>query len=98
MAAINSAKTMAKPALLPTCRINSTGSSEMMPKATAPEEVKHAEQVEQARPDHREIRRQRTGIDDGCDCVRGVVKAVDELEAERDQQRDEEQQERRVAS
>src|SRR5450830_293133 len=39
MAAINSAKTMAKPALEPTCRISSTGSSEMMPKATAPLEV-----------------------------------------------------------
>ena len=36
IAAINSANTMAKPALLPTCRINSTGSKEMMPKATAP--------------------------------------------------------------
>ena len=36
MAAISRANTMAKPALLPTCRISSTGSSEMMPKATAP--------------------------------------------------------------
>jgi hypothetical protein len=40
MAAINSAKTMAKPALDPTWRINSTGSSEMMPKATAPDDHK----------------------------------------------------------
>ena len=38
MAAINSANTMAKPALEPTCRINSTGSSETMPNATAPVE------------------------------------------------------------
>ena len=38
MAAVSSAKTMAKPAPLPTCRISSTGSSEMMPKATAPVE------------------------------------------------------------
>ena len=36
MAAIKSANTMAKPALEPTCRINSTGSSDTMPKATAP--------------------------------------------------------------
>jgi hypothetical protein len=36
MAEIRSANTMAKPALLPTCRINSTGSSDTMPKATAP--------------------------------------------------------------
>ena len=39
IAAISSANTMAKPALLPTCRISSTGSSETMPKATAPVEV-----------------------------------------------------------
>jgi hypothetical protein len=39
IAAVNSANTMAKPALVPTCRINSTGSSEMMPKATAPLEI-----------------------------------------------------------
>ena len=32
------ANTMAKPAPEPTCRINSTGSSEITPKATAPEE------------------------------------------------------------
>ena len=36
IAAIRSANTMAKPALEPTCRISSTGSSETMPKATAP--------------------------------------------------------------
>ena len=50
MAAINRANTIAKPALEPTCRINSTGSSETMPKATAPLEAKHAEQVEAAGP------------------------------------------------
>ena len=38
MAAMSSANTMANPALLPTCRINSTGSRETMPKATAPED------------------------------------------------------------
>ena len=35
-AAISNAKTIANPAALPTWRINSTGSSEMMPNATAP--------------------------------------------------------------
>ena len=34
------------------------------------------------------------GVDDGRDRVRGVVEAVDEFEAERDQQRDAEQNER----
>ena len=38
IAAISSANTMAKPACEPTCRISSTGSSETMPKATAPVE------------------------------------------------------------
>ena len=36
IAAMSSANTMAKPAPLPTCRMSSTGSSEMMPNATAP--------------------------------------------------------------
>ena len=36
IAAIKSANTIAKPALEPTCRVSSTGSSAMMPNATAP--------------------------------------------------------------
>ena len=39
MAAVNSANTIAKPALLPTCKISSTGNSETIPNATAPVEV-----------------------------------------------------------
>ena len=50
MAAISSAKTMAKPALLPTCRISSTGRSETMPKATAPVEVNTPRKLKT--PDH----------------------------------------------
>ena len=92
IAAISSANTMAKPALLPTCRINSTGSSETMPKATAPLGEQHAEEIEKARPDHGDMRRQRVGVDHGRDGVGGVVEAVDEFEAERDQQRDEQQE------
>src|SRR5277367_4147931 len=38
MAATSNANTMANPAPLPTCRINSTGSSETIPNATAPED------------------------------------------------------------
>src|SRR5271154_184043 len=40
IAAINRANTIAKPALLPTCRISSTGNSDTMPKATAPLDIK----------------------------------------------------------
>ena len=50
MAAINSANTIAKPALEPTCRINSTGSSEMMPKATAPLDSSTPRKLK--KPDH----------------------------------------------
>src|SRR5580692_147779 len=39
IAATSSANTMANPALPPTCRINSTGSSEIIPNATNPVEV-----------------------------------------------------------
>ncbi len=39
IAEISSANTIAKPALEPTCMMSSTGSSETMPKATAPAEV-----------------------------------------------------------
>jgi hypothetical protein len=81
---------MAKPALLPTWRISSTGSSETMPNATAPGE-QHAEEIEEARPHHGEFGRQRVGVDHGRDRIGGVVEAVDELEAERDQERDEQQ-------
>ena len=50
MAAISSANTIAKPALLPTCRISSTGSSETMPNATAPEESSTPRKLK--KPDH----------------------------------------------
>ena len=50
IAAISRAKTMAKPAPLPTCRISSTGSSETMPKATAPEDSSTPNRLN--RPDH----------------------------------------------
>ena len=98
MAAIKSANTMAKPALLPTCRISSTGKQRDDAEGDRARGRQNAEQIEHARPDHGEICRQRPRIDDGRNRVRGVVKAVDELEAERDQKRDEQQQEWRVAS
>ena len=50
MAAISSANTMAKPALEPTWRISSTGSSDTMPKATAPVEVSTPRKLK--KPDH----------------------------------------------
>ena len=50
MAATSRANTMAKPADDPTCRISSTGSSDMMPKATAPVEVSTPRKLK--KPDH----------------------------------------------
>ena len=74
--------------------MSSTGSSETTPKATAPVEAKHAEQIPAAGPHDRDLRRQGVGVDDRGDGVGGVVEAVDEFEAERDQERDAEQDER----
>src|SRR5450755_420926 len=50
IAAVNSAKTIANPAPLPTCNINSTGRSETMPKATAPVDVTTPRKLK--KPDH----------------------------------------------
>ncbi len=50
MAAINSAKTIAKPDPLPTCRINSTGSKVMIVNATAP--VESTTPMKLQNPDH----------------------------------------------
>ena len=64
----------------------------MTAKATVPEEKQHAGQVAESRPDHGDVGLERVGIDDRGDGVGGVVEAVDELEAERDQQRQGQQQ------
>ncbi len=50
MAAISNANTIAKPALDPTWRISSTGSSETMPNATAPIESSPPRKLK--KPDH----------------------------------------------
>src|SRR5580704_5322352 len=50
MAATKSANTMANPAPDPTCKISSTGSSETIPKATAPVEVTTPAKFQ--KPDH----------------------------------------------
>jgi hypothetical protein len=50
IAAISRAKTMAKPAPLPTCKINSTGNSDTIPKATAPLESSTPNRLNM--PDH----------------------------------------------
>ena len=52
------------------------------------------EKVEEPGPDDRQVRRQRVRVDHRRHRVRGVVKPVDELESERDEQRDPEQHER----
>ncbi len=50
MAAISRANTMAKPAALPTCRMSSTGNSDTMPNATAPDEISTPRKLN--KPDH----------------------------------------------
>src|SRR5580704_15611771 len=61
MAATSSAKTIAKPAPPPTWRISSTGSSEMMPKATVPVDTSTPMKFQQ--PD------QRTAACGSSECV-----------------------------
>ncbi|MNT74662.1 hypothetical protein D3C72_2135010 [compost metagenome] len=55
----------------------------------------HAEEVEEAGQQHGGLRFHRLGVDDGCNGVGGVVKAVDEFkgehEGDRQHQRDREQ-------
>ncbi len=52
-----------------------------------------ADEVPAARPDHRGDRRQRMGVDHRRHRIGGVVEAVHEFEAERDQQREAQEQE-----
>ena len=93
IAPMSSANTIAKPALDPTCRMSSTGQQRDDPVGHRAARLQHAEEIEQAGPHHRQLRRQRVGVDHRRHRVGGVVKPVDELEAERDEQRHAEQHE-----
>ena len=53
-------------------------------------------QIEQAGPDHSDIGRQRMRVDDGRNRVGRIVETVDELKAQGDQQRHEQQHERKI--
>ena len=64
----------------------------MMPKATAPLETSTPRKLKKPDQTTANCGRQRVGVDHGRHRVGGVVEAVDELEAERDQQRDEQQE------
>ena len=55
-----------------------------------------AEEIEKTGPDDGDRRRQRVCIDHRGDGIGGVMEAIDELEAERDQQSDEQQKIRQV--
>src|SRR5215470_3010642 len=61
MAAMSNANTIAKPAALPTCRISSTGNSDTIPNATAPDETSTPRKLKN--PDHT------TAIGTGRECV-----------------------------
>ena len=92
MAAISRANTMAKPAPLPTCRISSTGSSDTMPKATAPVDSRTPNRLNMPDQTTAMLAGKRAGVDHRRHGVGRVVEAVDEFEAERNQQRDKEQE------
>ena len=94
IAAVSSANTIANPAPPPTCRMSSTGSSEMIPNATVPVETSTPMKFHIPDQTTAIVRLERVRVDDGGNRVGRVVKAVDELEAQRHQQGDAEQDER----
>ena len=94
MAATSRAKTMANPALLPTCKNQFDGQQRDDGEGYQAAGGEHAEEVPEAGPNHGDVGLQRVGVDDGGHGVGGVVESVDELEAERDQQRDAQQDRR----
>ena len=93
IAAISSANTIAKPGAAADLQDQLDRQQRDDAERDRAARDQHAEEVPAARPDDREMRRQRVRVDHGGDRVRGVVETVDELEAERDQQRDAEQHE-----
>src|SRR6476619_4071336 len=65
IAAISNANTMAKPAALPTWRISSTGSSDTMLKATAPDDSttpRKLKQPDQQRNKQQQVRQESRGL------------------------------------
>ena len=65
-----------------------------MPKATAPEETSTPAKLQIARPHHGHVRLQRMRVNYGRNRVGRIVKAIDELEAQRGQQRHAQQKKR----
>ena len=52
----------------------------------------HTEEIPEARPHYRDMRLQRMGVDHGGHGIGGVVKPIHKLEAQRDQQRNAQEQ------
>ena len=86
MAAMRRAKTMAKPAPLPTCRISSTGQQRNNGEGDSAGGGEHADEVPEAGLDDGDMGLKRMRVDDGGDGIGGVMEAVDEFETESDEQ------------
>ena len=93
IAAINSAKTIAKPALAADLQDQFDRQQRDDAERDRARGHENAEEIEEARPEHGDVCRQRVRVDHGRDGVGSVVEAVDEFEAERDQQRHAQEQE-----
>src|SRR5712671_3617153 len=87
IAATSSAKTIANPALLPTCRISSTGSNEIIPEGHDSCRGDDAQEIEEAAPHHRNVRIEGMRINDGGHGVGGIVESVYEFKSQRHEQR-----------
>jgi hypothetical protein len=88
---MSSEKTMANPAPFANLQDQLNGQQGEDGEGDGSGGGEHADEVPQTGPDDGDVGLERMRIDDGSDGIRRVVKAVDELESERDEQRDAEQ-------
>ena len=93
MAAMSSAKTIAKPGAAADLEDELDRQQRDDPEGHRARRDEDADEVPDARPEDREVRLERVRVDDGRDGVGRVVEAVHELEAERDEERDPEEDE-----
>ena len=98
IAATRSANTIANPALLPTCKINSTGSRETIAERYGAARHEHADKVPNSRPHNSDVRLERMGVNHRRHGVRGVVESIDEFKPQRHQKRQSQKEERKECS
>jgi len=79
---------MANPALLPTCRINSTGNKGDDSEGHDSRRSNDAQEIKETAPDHGDVRIESVRVDNRGYGVGSVVKSVYKFESQRDEQRE----------